>query len=171
MGTRRGPFGSARSPCPIPGCVPLAICCPGTPTPVTPRPSAGGDPPAERPRRNKESTRTSEDALEWALGQGIGECLSSTGSAGSAQPVELLVPALWLLAVNEGRHPHGPLLGQEYETGGWHLSAKARFPCTEGGCCCRCCCCTVVGFVPLQRAVALGRTSRAWRVAARRFRE
>ena len=44
-----------------------------TPTPVTPSPTAGGGQPSEKPRRNKESTRNAEDALEWAVGEGIGE--------------------------------------------------------------------------------------------------
>ena len=61
-------------------------CCHGgTPTPVTPSPT-GGVQPSEKPQWNKESGRNAEDALEWAVGEGIGEDLSVTDSNGSGQP-------------------------------------------------------------------------------------
>ena len=61
----------------------------GTPTPATPSPTAGDDQPSAKPRRSKKSTRTSEGALEWAVGEGIGKYLSSTDSARSAQVGEI----------------------------------------------------------------------------------
>ena len=41
--------------------------------PATPSPTFGSAQPSEKPWLNKASTRTCEDALEWAMGEGIGE--------------------------------------------------------------------------------------------------
>ena len=74
--------------------------------PVTPSPTAGGDQPPQKPRRNKESTRTSEDALGWAvLGPhpvpqryGTGVPLRSAASTPYATPPrQAQDPGLWPL--------------------------------------------------------------------------
>ena len=84
-----------------------------------------------QPKRNKETTRSTTNCLQWAIGEGIGQYLCCTDTKGASQNGKLYcnLCAVWLSSKGAILKDH--VLGKKQETTRWLLCPPALNTCPQ----------------------------------------